>query len=126
MWRYGEKEMGERGGLLLPYYRLATMGDEVFVGLAEMMVAKEAVVGREGRGVGRLEYEMAVGVDEVGFLLGVAAPKEEDDVGAVLADETYDGIGELLPAVTSMGVGLALTYGECGVEQEHALVSPAQ
>ena len=34
-------------------------------------------------------------------------------------------IGELLPSQCGMAVGLMGTYGECGVEQQHALPGPA-
>lgn len=49
------------------------------VGLRKMLAAEEARMGRERRGVGGLEDEMAAAfvdrIDEGGFLLGVAAPQ---------------------------------------------------
>ena len=69
---------------------------------------------------------MAGGIDEGGLLLGIAAPEEEDGVGAVGVDDGDNGVGELLPTVAGVGVGLPLPHGEGGVEQEHALVRPAQ
>jgi hypothetical protein len=72
-----------------------------------------------------LEHQMAGCVDEGGFLLGIAAPEEEDGVGAVSVDDGDNGIGELLLSVVGVGVGLPLSHGEGGVEQQHPLVCPA-
>ena len=102
------------------------MGAEEGVGLCELVVAEESSVGAERRGVDGLENHVAGGIDEGGLLLGIAAPEEEDGVGAVGVDDGDNGVGELLPTVAGVGVGLPLPHGEGGVEQEHALVRPAQ
>lgn len=102
------------------------MGAEKGVGLGELVVAEESAVGAERRWMDGLEHQMAGGVDEGGFLLGIAAPEEEDGVGAVSVDDGDNGIGELLPSVVGVGVGLPLSHGEGCVEQQHALVRPAQ
>lgn len=102
------------------------MGVEKGVGLGKLVVAEETAVGTERRGMDGLEHQMAGCVDEGGFLLGIAAPEEEDGVGAVCIDDGDNGIGELLPSVVGVGVGLPLSHGEGGVEQQHALVRPAQ
>ena len=50
---------------------------EIVVGAGEMVVAEETAIGREGRGVGRGEDEMARAVDESPLLLRVAAPEHK-------------------------------------------------
>ena len=72
---------------------LALVG-EVGVGLAEVVAAEEAAVGREGRGMGGGEDEVAALVNERPFGDGVAAPQEEDEAVALLAEGLYGGVGE--------------------------------
>ena len=71
---------------------------EVLVGLAEMMVAEESPVCREGGGVWRLQDQMAGAVDECPFALGVCSPKDEYDVLALFGQVVYDGVGKRFPS----------------------------
>ena len=56
---------------------------------------------------------------------GVAAPKEEDETAALLAEGRYGGIGKGLPTVVLVAAGLMGTDGEGGVEEQHTLLGPA-
>ena len=49
----------------------------VFVCFTEMLIPKEAIVGREGRRMCRTEYQMLVTVNEGTFLLCITSPKDE-------------------------------------------------
>lgn len=98
---------------------------QVGVGLREMPASEETSVGGQRRGVGRCEYEVLAGIDK-GFLGdGVAAPEEEDDAAAALREFVDGCVGEGLPSVVLVTAGLVGTDGECGVEEQDALVGPA-
>ena len=87
------------------------------VGAGEMVVAEETAIGREGRGVGRGEDEMARAVDESPLLLRVAAPEHKYQVLAFLCQGADGGVGESFPSVSGMRCRLMGTHGEGGVEQ---------
>ena len=97
---------------------------EVAVGKREMVIAKEASVGTEGRGMGGLEHEMALAVDERARALGVAAPEDKDETRALGIEMADDGVGELFPALSLMAAGLMGADGERSVEEEDALLGP--
>ena len=101
------------------------MFDKVVVAQSEVVIAKKAVVGRQGRGVCRAEHKVARAVDYLAFLLCIAAPEYEHEVLALGRELAYDGIGKCLPAMAGMRGGLVLAHSEGGVEQQHALLSPA-
>ena len=67
---------------------------------------------------------MAAAVDKRAFFLRVAAPEDEDEVFALFGQAADDGVGKGFPAQCGVGVGLAGTDGEDGVEQEDALFCP--
>ena len=101
------------------------MFDKVVVAQSEVVIAKKAVVGRQGRGVCRAQHKVARAVDYLAFLLCIAAPEYEYEVIALGRELAYDGIGKCLPTVAGMRGGLMLAHGEGGVEQQHALLGPA-
>lgn len=74
------------------------MGHQVAVSLAEVMVPEEAAVCREGRRVDRLKDEVAGGVDEFPFLLGIASPEHKNQVVALFGQEVDDTVGEGFPS----------------------------
>ena len=100
------------------------MLDEVVVGKAEMVVAKETVVGAERRGVGGAEHAVTRGVDDGTLLLRIGSPEDEYEVVALLAEDADDSIGEHLPAAALMRTRIVGLHGERGVEEQHALVGP--
>ena len=51
---------------------------QIGIGQAEMMVAEEAVVGGQGRGMDGREHQMAAAVDERPLLLRIRTPQDED------------------------------------------------
>ena len=55
------------------YTRLAVLF-QIGIGTAEVVVAEESVVGRQGRGVGRCEHQVTAAVDESTFALCVGSP----------------------------------------------------
>jgi hypothetical protein len=74
--------------------------------------------------VGILEDDVLRLVDELGLLLGVAAPEDEHDRVGLVVDLPDDGVGELLPALVLVGIGGVGLHGEHGVDHEHALLGP--
>lgn len=101
------------------------MGGEVFVGAAEVLVTEESVVGRQGRRMGRSQYQMAVAVDEGAFPLGVCSPEDEYQVFFLLGQHSDGSVGKGLPAVILVRSGLMGAYGQRSVQQEDALLCPA-
>ena len=87
-------------GLFPPAY-------EVVVRLTEMATAEEAPMGREWRGVRRLE-------DEVDHVLTMAV------------DSLDDSVSEGLPAESLVAGSPAGGDGECRVEEEDALLCPGE
>ena len=81
-----------------------------------MLVAKEAVVGREGRGVCRREHEVLGAVNEGSFLLCISPPKDEDEVLALFGQAANGGIGKGFPSLALVRAGLMGLYGERGIE----------
>ena len=78
------------------------MFDKVVVAQSEVVIAKKAVVGRQGRGMCRTEHKVTRAVDYLAFLLCIAAPEYEYEVLALDRELAYDGIGKCLPAVAGM------------------------
>src|SRR5690606_4482707 len=58
------------------HWRLPT-ADQVFVGRGEVAAAEEAPVGRQRRGMRRLQHPVPARVDDPALGLGVAAPEHE-------------------------------------------------
>lgn len=61
------------------------------------MIAEETVVGRERRRVGGSEYKVAVAVNNLAFLLGIASPKDEDKVLTLRTELTDDSVSKGFP-----------------------------
>lgn len=59
----------------MPIDRGLTVVYQVLVGLAEVVVAEEATVGRQGRRVDGSQHQVALGVYETAFALGVGSPE---------------------------------------------------
>ena len=60
--------------LTSPINRHLSVFDKIVITEREVMIAKEAVIGGEGRGVGRAEDEVTRAIDYLSFLLRVTAP----------------------------------------------------
>ena len=112
-------------GPVSPPYGLHAVGLEVVVGARKMVVAKPSpAVGRERRGVHRLQHEVARLVDERGLRARVASPQDEHQVVAVGVERLDGGVGKLLPALALVAGGLVRAHRQRGVEQQHALPRP--
>ena len=106
-------------GLFPPAY-------EVVVGLTKMATAEEAAMGREWRGVRCLEDEVVRAVNHTRFAPCGGTPEKEDHVLAMAVDSLDDGVGEGLPAESTVAGSPASGDGECCVEEEDALLSPGE
>ena len=72
---------------------------------------------------------MPAAIDLGDVFLGGRAPGEEDDAaagGVQAGDDVDDLLGEALPALVGVAVGLVGAHGEAGVEHEHAAVGPGR
>ena len=69
-------------GAILPGDLGKVVFAEELIGAGKMVVAKEAVVSGEGRGVGTFEHEVLFAIDKASFTTGIPAPEKEDEVGA--------------------------------------------
>ena len=101
------------------------MGFQVFVCFTEMLIPKEAIVGREGRGMCRTEYQMLVTVNEGTFLLCITSPKDEYQIFSFFGQDTDGSICKLFPTATLVWTGLVGAYCQGGVQQQDALFSPS-
>ena len=90
-----------------------------------MVIAKEATVGRKRRGVNGFEHEMLAAIDERCLALSITAPEDEHEVLALVAQRLDHSIGECLPPSLLMRTCLVCSHGECGIEEEYALLCPA-
>ena len=76
--------------------------------------------------MGGLENQPGIGGVGGGFglFLCLRTPEDKGDGLGQLHKRCHDLIGERLPAVVFVAVGLTLFYGENGVEQKDALLCP--
>ncbi|MNV09210.1 hypothetical protein D3C71_996990 [compost metagenome] len=64
-------------------------------------------------------------IDQLLLALGMGAPQHEHQVRLLLADHFNDPIGEKLPALVLVRIGIGALDGHGGVEHQHALIGPA-
>lgn len=113
-----------------PVDGLAASGYEEVVGLGEVAVGGEFLVGgqavlREGRRVLVGQNHVARGVDvRAGGGFGFAAPEQEYDKRRLGLDGAKGRLGERLPAQFGVAHGFAGTDGENGVEEQDAMPGP--
>ena len=69
---------------------------------------------------------VAMGVDESDFALRVRTPEDEDHGRLARRKLGDDGVGEGFPAVAGVALWASLGDGEGGIQEEHALLSPAE
>ena len=111
--------------LCLPVYFCFSMGFQVFVCFTEMLIPKEAIVGREGRRMCRTEYQMLVTVNEGTFLLCITSPKDEYQIFSFFGQDTDGSICKLFPTATLVRTGLVGAYCQGGVQQQDTLFGPS-
>lgn len=92
------------------------MFQEVFVGQDEVVVTQKASVSTERGGVGTLQYEVFLRIDECRLFTSECAPEHKDNVLSLVADGFDGGIGEKLPAGAFVASGLIPFNGEHGVK----------
>ena len=114
------------GGSSLPNDGLLAMLDEIVVGECEVMVAKEASVGTQGRRVGRAQYQMLLRIDECRFLAGRSSPEYEYESFPLAAQRADDGVGERLPSASLMRTRPMRRHGQRRVEKKDTLISPRE
>lgn len=100
------------------------MGFKIRICLGEMFAPKPAIVGAEGRRMGRFEDEVLRRIDHGGFLLGKSSPEEKDQIFALGVELVDRGVGEFFPAFIAVGGGLVGPDGQDGIEKKHPLVGP--
>lgn len=70
---------------------------------------------------------MLAAVDTLDSLLSRLAPSQEDYTARTLCSNSInDLLRELLPALSGVRVGLVCAYGQAGVEEKHATLSPGR
>src|ERR1700685_124543 len=67
---------------------------------------------------------MFFGVDQLGFVLRVGTPEQENYVLALFVDGADNGVGEFLPAFARMRAGLGLLHGQRRIQQQYSLCRP--
>ena len=95
------------------------------VGAAEVPAAEKPAISRQRRRMHRRQHQMLGRVDQLLLALGMGAPQHEHQMRLMLADHFDDPIGEKLPALARVGIGVGALDGHGGVEHQHALVGPA-
>ena len=92
-----------------------------------MLIAKPIpTVGTQWRRVPRGEDTMLRAVDELSFVLGIAAPQHKDHVFALTRYGFDNGVSKLLPTFPLVAACLTCSYGKRGIEQEYTLFSPTR
>ena len=64
------------------------------------------------------EDGVTAAIDELGLLLGVASPQDEDDVFFFFIDFADHGVGKGFPALVFVGSGLVRLHREDGIEHQ--------
>lgn len=67
---------------------------------------------------------VALWVDPSGGFLRSISPQEKDQRMRMGIEDLEYGLGELFPTPMSVGVGLARSHRQTGVEQQHTLSRP--
>ena len=101
------------------------VGEEVVVGGAEVAAAQKTAMRRQGRGMGRRQYQMARAVDIGTLLLGACAPEDEHQMFAPVIEGGDHGVGKAFPAAPRMAHRAGGGHGKGGVEQKYAMIGPA-
>lgn len=70
------------------------------------------------------EHEVLFGIDKRALLLGVTAPQDEDEAGALAVQYIDDRVGELLPPFVLMTPRLGRLHRKRRVQQQHTLLGP--
>jgi len=74
----------------------------------------------------RSDHDVLGRVDELSFLLGVAAPQKKHDRIGSGVDGFQHGIGEGLPALAGVRCRHTASHREHGVQEQHAPIRPRQ
>ena len=108
----------------LPHNRSLTVRLQVGVRLAEMTTAQETPVCREGRGMGSLQDQVSLWVDQRALRRGILPPKHEHKVLPASTEPGDNGIRELDPPQAMMRPSTARFHRQTGVEQQQTLAGP--
>ena len=90
-----------------------------------MLPEPSPAVGRQGRGMNRLEYQVLLAIDECSFGARIATPEHVNQSFAVGRQGLDGGVGEEAPAQPLVAVGHVGSHGQRGVEQQHPLLGPS-
>lgn len=109
-----------------PVNRLDSLAYKECIGLAEMLAAEKATVGRKRARVwGGEDQVPAVWGHQRLFLDGETAPEQEHQVFPHLREPLDDGVGKGLPADSRVACRLVGPHRQGGVQEQDALVGPA-
>ncbi len=78
---------------------------ELLVAELEMIIAKEAVMGRKWRWMSGFQDEMFSFIDDFGFIARVSAPENEDEVRSGFIEIFNAVFSEGFPALAAMAAG---------------------
>lgn len=71
------------------------------------------------------QHEVFIAVDHLPFFLRVGSPKQKHDTFLFIRYFPDDRIGENFPPLILVRSGAVCLYGECGIQQEYALLRPS-
>src|SRR5476649_2682596 len=95
------------------------------VGPAEVSATEEAAISGQRRRMHRRQHQMLRSINELLLALGMRAPQHEHQMRLMFADHFNDPIGEKLPALVLVRIGVRALDGHGGVDHQHTLFSPA-
>ena len=90
-----------------------------------MPAAQESTIRRQRRWMHRRQHQVLCRIDQLLFTLRMRAPQHEHQMRLPFADQFNDPVGEKLPALVLVRVGVGALDGHGGVEHQHALIGPA-
>ena len=71
------------------------------------------------------KHQMALAVDNLALVLGLAPPEDEDEILALAVQCRDHGVGKGLPPLALMRSGTTILDRQTGIQQQHALSRPA-
>src|SRR5579872_4262389 len=108
----------------LPIDRAPAELAEVRVDFGEGPAAEKAAARRKRRRVRRLDDRVPAKIDQLRLLARVRTPEHEDDRLGARIQRPDRRIGERLPALALVRVGLVRAYCQNGVQQQHSPLGP--
>lgn len=112
-----------------PVYRHNSILLQILIAVCEMFpsIPFSSTADCQGRRVYRLQHlvPLIVYVNQSLLALCYTSPQHKDDMLTISIQRPDNGIRKTLPLVLPMAVRLILVYGQCRIQQQHPLFSPA-